>query len=235
MFLDNGIEYFRYMSQFLFHKMPSALAKILGAYKITIKQKNKEMKYNLLLMENIYYGMMSQSNTTFNSPDSNIRVYDLKGSNVNRYINKNMRKAGQVLLDTNFLVDFNKEPVFIDSSVYDRFKLALYNDTNYLKGLGVVDYSLLIIFNDKEKEIEINNKKFDNSYYVINKSNAQKTENNFGLIKFGIIDYTRKYTWDKKMEFFGKTILYGEDPTIVDPNAYSERFYKRISRYFVGV
>ena len=235
MFLDNGIEYFHYMSQFLFHKMPSALAKILGAYKITIKQKNKEIKYNLLLMENIYYGMMSQSITTFNSPDSNIRVYDLKGSNVNRYINKNMRKPGQVLLDTNFLVDFNKEPVFIDSSVYDRLKLALYNDTNYLKGLGVVDYSLLIIFNDKEKEIEINNKKFDNSYYVINKNYGQKKENNYRMIKFGIIDYTRKYTWDKKMEFLGKSILYGEDPTIVDPNVYSERFYKRISRYFVGV
>ena len=235
MFLDNGIKYFHYMSQFLFHKMPSALAKILGAYKITIKQKNKEIKYNLLLMENIYYGMMSQSITTFNSPDSNIRVYDLKGSNVNRYINKNMRKPGQVLLDTNFLVDFNKEPVFIDSSVYDRLKLALYNDTNYLKGLGVVDYSLLIIFNDKEKEIEINNKKFDNSYYVINKNYGQKKENNYRMIKFGIIDYTRKYTWDKKMEFLGKSILYGEDPTIVDPNVYSERFYKRISRYFVGV
>ena len=94
---------------------------------------------------------------------------------------------------------------------------------------------MLIIFNDKEKEIEINNKKFDNSYYVINKNYGQKKENNYRMIKFGIIDYTRKYTWDKKMEFLGKSILYGEDPTIVDPNVYSERFYKRISRYFVGV
>ena len=238
MFLDNGLEYFRYLSQFLFHKMPSALAKILGAYKITIKQKNKDIKYHLLLMENIYYGMMNQTTAaaSFNSADSNIRVYDLKGSNVNRYINKSMRKPGQVLLDTNFLVDFNKEPVFIDSNVYDRLKLALYNDTNFLKSLEVVDYSFLIIFNDREKG---NGMKYDNNYYEEDNNNYLRKKNtdnnNYRLIKFGIIDYTRKYTWDKKMEFYGKSILYGENPTIVDPNIYSERFYKRISRYFVGV
>ena len=244
MFLDKGLEYFRYLSQFLFHKMPSVLAKILGAYKIIIKQKNKDIKYHLLLMENIYYGMMSQGNsTTFNTPESNIRVYDLKGSNVNRYIHINKRKPGQVLLDTNFLVDFNKEPVFIDSNVYDRLKLALYNDTNYLKSLGVVDYSFLIIFNDKEKG---NGVKHDKCYHK-DDNNNNNTNNNgaikqlngdinhYRLIKFGIIDYTRKYTWDKKMEFYGKSLLYGENPTIVDPNVYSERFYKRISRYFVGV
>ena len=243
MFLDKGLEYFRYLSQFLFHKMPSALAKILGAYKIIIKQKNKDIKYHLLLMENIYYGMMSQGNsTTFNTPESNIRVYDLKGSNVNRYIHINKRKPRQVLLDTNFLVDFNKEPVFIDSNVYDRLKLALYNDTNYLKSLGVVDYSFLIIFNDKEKG---NGVKHDKCYHKDDNNNNTNNNgaikqlngdiNHYRLIKFGIIDYTRKYTWDKKMEFYGKSLLYGENPTIVDPNVYSERFYKRISRYFVGV
>ena len=235
MFIDNGIEYFQYMSQFLFHKMPSALAKILGAFKITVQEKNKEKKYFIILMENIYYGMISKTNPTFNSPESNIRAYDLKGSNVNRYINKNMRKPGQVLLDTNFLVDFNKEPVFIESNVNDRLKLALYNDTTYLKKLGVVDYSLLLIFNDigKEKRKKIEEKNFGNA----NESNNTfpDKENNYRLIKLGIIDYTRKYTWDKQLEFYGKSILYGENPTIVDPNVYSERFYKKITKYFVGV
>ena len=55
------------------------------------------------------------------------------------------------------------------------------------------------------------------------------------MIKLGIIDYIRKYTWDKKMEFYGKSIIYGENPTIVDPNIYSERFYKKIISYFVGI
>ena len=219
MFIEKGLDYFNYMAQFIFHKMPSALAKILGAFQIIVKQKNKEVKHNLILMENIYFGIISETDTTFNSPDSNIRVYDLKGSNVNRYINKNMRNPGQVLLDTNFLVDFNKEPIFIDSDVYDRLKLALYNDSSYLEKLDVVDYSLLIIFfNDKEKE-----------------KNNLNNDNNYRLIKLGIIDYTRKYTWDKKVEFYGKSILYGENPTIVEPTEYSKRFYSKLIKYFVGV
>ena len=232
MFLDNGLEYFQYMSQFLFHKMPSALAKILGVYKITTKQKNKEIKYYLLLMENIFYGI-NLGNNNFNSPDSAIRVYDLKGSNINRYINKSMRKPGRVLLDTNYLVDFNKEPVFIDSNVYDRLKIALYNDTMYLKKLEVVDYSLLIIFEDKDKEYK--KKDSDKTIYYESRLNNIFSNDGQRLIKMGIIDYIRKYTWDKKMEFYGKSLIYGDNPTIVDPIVYSDRFYKRISKYFVGV
>ena len=186
-------------------------------------------------MENIYFGIISETDTTFNSPDSNIRVYDLKGSNVNRYINKNMRNPGQVLLDTNFLVDFNKEPIFIDSDVYDRLKLALYNDSSYLEKLDVVDYSLLIIFfNDKEKEKNNNMKKIGD-YIDDGNINYLNNDNNYRLIKLGIIDYTRKYTWDKKVEFYGKSILYGENPTIVEPTEYSKRFYSKLIKYFVGV
>ena len=239
MFLDNGIEYFNYISQFLFNKMPSLLAKILGAFKITIKQNNKEMKYYLILMENIFYGIMSKNNNNFNSPESYLKVYDLKGSNINRYINKNMRNPGQVLLDTNFLVDFNKEPVNIDANIYDKLKIALHNDTLYLKKLEIVDYSLLIIFDNKGNENK-NEEISDNTY---NKNNHEaknilsenENNNNQRMIKLGIIDYIRKYTWDKKMEFYGKSIIYGENPTIVDPNIYSERFYKKIISYFVGI
>ena len=235
MFIEKGLEYFNYMAQFIFHKMPSALAKMLGAFQIIVKQKNKEVKkHNLILMENIYFGIISETDATFNSPDSNIRVYDLKGSNVNRYINKNMRNPGQVLLDTNFLVDFNKEPIFIDSNVYDRLKLALYNDSSYLEKLEVVDYSLLIIFfNDKEKE-KNNMNKMRISVDNVN-NNFINDDNDYRLIKLGIIDYTRKYTWDKKVEFYGKSILYGENPTIVEPTEYSKRFYSKLTKHFVGV
>ena len=78
----------------------------------------------------------------------------------------------------------------------------------------------------KKKNIE-NVYEFNNYY--------SDRENNYRIMKLGIIDYTRKYTWDKQLEFYGKSILYGENPTIVDPNVYSERFYKKITKYFVGV
>ena len=63
----------------------------------------------------------------------------------------------------------------------------------------------------------------------------KENKENYSLIKLGIIDYTRKYTLDKQLESMSKTILYGRDPTIVDPNAYSKRFYQSIIKYFVGV
>ena len=236
MFLDNALEYFKYVSKFLFHKMPSILAKILGAYKITTQHKNKEVKYNLILMENLFYGMMTKNNATFNSRDSSLKVYDLKGSNINRYITKNNRRPGQVLLDTNFLVDFNKEPVNIDSYVYSKLNLALLNDSEYLKKSGVVDYSLLIIFDSEGSEKQKLEEVGDNVYYDYETNNFfSEKEKSHCLIKLGIIDYIRKYTWDKKMEFYGKSIIYRDNPTIVDPNVYRDRFYKTISRYFVGV
>ena len=225
MFLDNALKYFDYMSKFLFHKKASILAKILGAYKILIRDKNEDIKYHLILMENINYGIISK-NTKFNCPDSNIRVYDLKGSNLRRYIDETKTKPGKVLLDSNFILDFDREPVLIELNVYERLKHALINDSNYLKSLNVIDYSLLIIF----KDIKTKNK--DETKDIID---TPKNENNFSLIKLGIIDYTRKYTFDKQVESVVKSVRYGQKPTIVNPTEYSERFYNTISKYFVGV
>ena len=98
MFINNGLNYFLYISKFLFEKMSSVLAKILGAHKIKIYSKNKEIKYHLILVENLYHGTKTKTTKAFNSPNSSLKVYDLKGSNINRYKNKNMRKPGQVLL-----------------------------------------------------------------------------------------------------------------------------------------
>jgi len=225
MFLDNALKYFDYMSQFLFHKKASILAKILGAYKILVKDNNEDIKYHLILMENINYGIISK-NTIFNSPDSNIRVYDLKGSNLRRYIDETKIKPGKVLLDSNFILDFDREPVLIELNVYERLKHALINDSTYLKSLNVIDYSLLIIFKDIKKKKE---------YKTNDLIDTPKDENNYSLIKLGIIDYTRKYTFDKQVESVVKSVRYGQKPTIVNPTEYSERFYNTISKYFVGV
>jgi 1-phosphatidylinositol-3-phosphate 5-kinase len=225
MFLDNALKYFDYMSKFLFHKKASILAKILGVYKILVRDNNEDIKYHLILMENINYGIISK-NTKFNCPDSNIRVYDLKGSNLRRYIDETKNKPGKVLLDSNFILDFDREPVLIEFNVYERLKHALINDTTYLKSLNVIDYSLLIIFKDIKK------KNKDETKDIID---SPKNENNFSLIKLGIIDYTRKYTFDKQVESVVKSVRYGQKPTIVNPTEYSERFYNTISKYFVGV
>ncbi|KAL5256190.1 hypothetical protein ACHWQZ_G011420 [Mnemiopsis leidyi] len=54
-------------------------------------------------------------------------------------------------------------------------------------------------------------------------------------IVIGIIDYIRKFTFDKKVEMIFKTNMIGSAgrmPTIVSPEMYRERFCNQIERYF---
>ena len=134
------------------------------------------------------------------------KAYDLKGSSINRYLAKKKQKFGQVLPDINFKEDFKAEPIPIDAKVYNVFKRALDNDTLMLCNLNVVDYSLLVVFTEER------------------------------LFKIGIIDYMRKYTWDKHLEHIGKSIINKfENPTIVKPEDYRKRFLKEIFCCFIGI
>lgn len=56
-------------------------------------------------MENLFYGI----NKEF------ISIYDLKGSKINRFL-----KDGDVGLDTNFIIDFNSEPLFFKEEVFTK-------------------------------------------------------------------------------------------------------------------
>ncbi len=207
MFIEAACQYFHHMTRYLFHKMPSILIKMLGAYKIKIKKNDKNQikvtSYFLFLMESLDYGISSDG--------KNIKKYDLKGSLVNRYIQKKNRKNKQVLLDTNFKEDFNGEPIALDKNVFKLLSTAIHNDTLMLSRINVIDYSLLI------------------NIYNVN-------ENESKYIKCGIIDYIRKYTWDKQLEHVGKVIINGlNTPTIISPNDYKERFKLAIESYFIGI
>ena len=214
MFIDNCTQLFHYNTKYLFHNMPSALTKILGVYKIKIKRakETKIEKYYILLMENLYYGMKNDSNDSNNK--AKIKVYDLKGSKLNRYIPKNQQVSGKVLLDTNYLEDYNGKPIAVDKNVYKIFRTAIHNDSLILNKMNIIDYSLLLILDETEKE-----------------------NDGLNLIKLGIIDYTRKYTWDKQLESYGKILMNGISvkPTIINPDAYRNRFIKEIEKYLIGV
>ena len=217
MLLDSAFNYFQHLSKFFFEKKPTLLAKIFGAFHIKVKSpKEKEKNYFLIYMENIYYNKISKNNfDNFNTVESNLKVYDLKGSVINRYIRPKNKKKGKILLDTNYIEDNRGEPLFLD---FDNFKIlnqALINDCLFLKKESIIDYSLLIIY-----EIKINN----NNEFEIKKT------------RMGIIDYLRKYTWDKQIESYGKKLIHGfENPTIINPENYSERFIDKIKLYFSSV
>jgi hypothetical protein len=229
MFLEAGFQYFHHIAKYFFHRMPSALAKILGAYKIKKKnlKANKVETYYILLMENLFFNKEHKIKS--------IRTYDLKGSRSNRYIVKRDVKENQVLPDTNFKIDFKGSPLPLEKNIAELLKAAVHNDSLVLCKMNVVDYSLLLIIDENMEEtntVSILNDKNDKDS---TKDNFQNNDLNNKTIRVGIIDYVRKYTWDKQLEHVGKFIINRLEPTIVDPKMYRLRFIKTMNNYFLGL
>lgn len=89
------------MYKHFYESKPSLLSKIFGMFEI----RDRGSTEYFLVMENLYFGM---------GDSSNLLVYDLKGSETNRLEKK---KKG-VLLDTNFRIDRNSEPIPIVKENY---------------------------------------------------------------------------------------------------------------------
>ncbi|CAH8308412.1 unnamed protein product [Eruca vesicaria subsp. sativa] len=196
-FEDFAPEYFKYMKESLSSGSPTCLAKILGIYQVSIKHSKggKETKMDLMVMENLFYNRRIS------------RIYDLKGSARSRY---NPNTAG-VLLDMNLLEALRTEPIFLGSKAKRSLERAIWNDTNFLATVDVMDYSLLVGFDEDRKELVL-----------------------------GIIDFMRQYTWDKHLETWVKAsgILGGPKnaaPTIISPKQYKRRFRKAMTTYFLTV
>ncbi|KAJ4874801.1 putative 1-phosphatidylinositol-3-phosphate 5-kinase FAB1C [Raphanus sativus] len=197
---DFAPEYFKYMKESLTSGSPTCLAKILGIYQVSIKHSKggKETKMYLMVMENLFYNRRIS------------RIYDLKGSTRSRY-NPNTSGTDKVLLDMNLLETLRTEPIFLGSKAKRSLERAIWNDTNFLATVDVMDYSLLVGFDEDRKELVL-----------------------------GIIDFMRQYTWDKHLETWVKAsgILGGPknaSPTIVSPKQYKRRFRKAMTTYFLTV
>ncbi|SCO69466.1 conserved Plasmodium protein, unknown function [Plasmodium vivax] len=119
--------------------------------------------------------------------------------------NYNCLKNYTVLFDDNFK-DFIKSKVInLEYCDYKDLMNSLREDTDFLSGQDIMDYSLLIHMDVA----------------------------NFVII-FKIIDYLRPYTWDKSVENFSKSVLYltkGYRPTIIHSEYYKKRFLSNIKKY----
>ena len=84
---------------------------------------------------------------------------------------------------------------------------CLHNDSFFLSGREVIDYSLLVGFDHANGEVLV-----------------------------GVIDYIRKYTLDKRLETGMKSMgrIVGQAvPTVIDPTAYKQRFRAAMERFFM--
>ncbi|XP_010614375.1 1-phosphatidylinositol 3-phosphate 5-kinase isoform X8 [Fukomys damarensis] len=146
-FLDFAPHYFNYITNAVQQKRPTALAKILGVYRIGYKnsQNNTEKKLDLLVMENLFYGRkMAQ-------------VFDLKGSLRNRNVKTDTGKEScdVVLLDENLLKMVRDNPLYIRSHSKAVLRTAIHSDSHFLSSHLIIDYSLLVGRDDTSNELVV--------------------------------------------------------------------------------
>nr|XP_046260048.1 1-phosphatidylinositol 3-phosphate 5-kinase isoform X6 [Scatophagus argus] len=146
-FLDFAPHYFTYITGAVQQKRPTALAKILGVYRIGYKnsQNNTEKKLDLLVMENLFYGRkMAQ-------------VFDLKGSLRNRNVKTDSGKESceVVLLDENLLKLIHDNPLYIRSHCKSILRAAIHSDAYFLSSHLIIDYSLLVGRDDATDQLVV--------------------------------------------------------------------------------
>ena len=209
----------------------SLLCRIYGLYKIEVKGK-QEM--HLIVMRNM---------NELPSP-TKYACFDLKGSTAQRVtLNKNDKQdviegfkeevlekyKKSILKDLDFdLLDFNFNFTKKDC---DLIQNSLCEDSEFLKGGNLIDYSLLCsihLFNEEDyNKVEENQK-----YRIV------KTTDNKYLYNFSIIDFLTPYNITKKFELGIKTagakLSENADTNFSVLNAvgYSRRFVRYLNKKF---
>ena len=131
-FVDFAPRYFEYINKAMREKQPTALAKLLGVYRIGYRNSdtNTTMRQDVLVMENLFYQKKVN------------KIYDLKGSVRSRYVHTPAKE--DVLMDENLLEMIAESPLFIRPHSKAILSKAIHNDTEFLYTNMVMDYSLLV-------------------------------------------------------------------------------------------
>mmetsp|Transcript_5792 Transcript_5792/g.10327 ORF Transcript_5792/g.10327 Transcript_5792/m.10327 type:complete len:186 (+) Transcript_5792:1-558(+) len=174
----------------------SALVRILGVFQV---QCEGNYSTNLVLMENITESAQVKG------------LYDLKGCLYRR------NSKGEFLVgkDLNFLQ--LHERLSLTAEAQKRLKDKLAADTEMLKRLKLMDYSLLVVVCFQE---DIASTK-PNYYY------ASTIANQHYLI--ALIDFFQVYNLKKKLERSLKKLIFrapSSQISVIDPQRYQDRFLK---------
>ncbi|KAK8967030.1 putative 1-phosphatidylinositol-3-phosphate 5-kinase FAB1D [Platanthera guangdongensis] len=139
-FLKFAQDYFEHIIHSLSMGSQTCLAKILGIYQVRITRSGKEVKIDLMVMENLLFGR----NVT--------RTYDLKGALFSRYVTDG-NDPEKVLLDQNFVEDMRLSPIYVGGRTKHLLQRAVWNDTAFLNAINVMDYSLLVGVDKKQQHM----------------------------------------------------------------------------------
>ncbi|KAL6651680.1 hypothetical protein ACP70R_010605 [Stipagrostis hirtigluma subsp. patula] len=130
-FVEFAPDYFKHVYHSLDTGSQTCLAKILGIYQVKQIRHGKEIKIDLMVMENLLFG----HNVS--------RTYDLKGAIFSRHVSDS-NDHDTVYLDQNFIEDMRVSPIYIGGRTKHLLQRAIWNDTSFLTSVNVMDYSLLV-------------------------------------------------------------------------------------------
>ncbi|SGZ38905.1 uncharacterized protein HGUI_01105 [Hanseniaspora guilliermondii] len=141
-FVQFAPNYFKYMSESIYQKLPTAIAKIVGFFQIQLKNVDtgKTVKFDCIITENLFYGK------------SNVRIFDLKGSMRNRHVQQT-GKENEVLLDENMVEYIYESPIFVREYDKKLLRASVWNDTLFLSKMNVMDYSLVIGIDNHNRKL----------------------------------------------------------------------------------
>ncbi|XP_008783363.1 1-phosphatidylinositol-3-phosphate 5-kinase FAB1A isoform X2 [Phoenix dactylifera] len=140
-FLKFGPDYFKHISHSIESGSQTCLAKIFGIYQVRQSKSGKEVKTDLMVMENLLFG------------HSVSRIFDLKGAVFSRYVPPDTNDHQKVLLDQNFIEYMRVSPIYIGGKTKHLLQRAIWNDTAFLTSINVMDYSLLVGVDKQRHEL----------------------------------------------------------------------------------
>ncbi|XP_062196034.1 1-phosphatidylinositol-3-phosphate 5-kinase FAB1A-like [Phragmites australis] len=139
-FIKFAPDYFKHVNHSLDTGSQTCLAKILGIYQVKQIRHGKEVKIDLMVMENLLFG-------------HNIsRIYDLKGAIFSRWV-ADSNDHETVYLDQNYVEDMRVSPIYIGGRTKHLLQRAIWNDTSFLTSVNVMDYSLLVGVDKQKHEL----------------------------------------------------------------------------------
>ncbi|KAE9333610.1 hypothetical protein PR003_g13938 [Phytophthora rubi] len=208
MFVHMAPKYFKFISRVVELPTPTVITKIVGLFKLNHSRRLLKHTEYVVIMENFSYGyppgqmydlkgiLRRRFNTSSSGEEDH---HDLFNSVSNVQVSMNL----PVLLDGNFS---ERIPVPVSRPNLDVIEAAIQNDTGFLYRAGVIDYSLLLRFDEEKRQVVV-----------------------------GLIDYLHQFDFLKKMESTSKASLTFRNPTVISPISYRRRFMNAMNRYFVGI
>jgi len=185
----------------------SLLIRLLGAYAVTLGK----TKVYVLIMANLFTKQVELK-------------YDIKGSWVDRKAEHSSSVKKDNDLPDNFVVP-------LDPPTIPDFLLQIERDTQILADHNIMDYSLLLGFNQRPiSELSLRPESSELQYLEDDSPQEEHSEH-----ILGIIDILQDHNFTKKGEFILK--VYGkckdsEGLSAIPPEKYRTRFVKRMRRLF---